>query len=412
MPSIRELAGFLGINPNTVARAIEDLKRSGHVEARRGKGVFVAAARRARPFPTRREAFLKDAVIRAAALEMTPDDVAVGVLSVAGVGLAALRGAAAVLLVECSPPELDFFGRELEAHLPVRVDKVLLKDLATTVRRQTGANHWAAAVTSFGHLPEVERRLEGLGVPVVALLAEVHLETLHRLAQLPSGTRIGVVSAERETAHNLEHSIAHAALPNIARIEAGPAEGPALSRLVRRVDAIVCSTSAAARVQALVGPTVPVIIDDRALNQRAIQMLGAILAQQDGDSRHAPPRPGAARSSCSPSVPRQAASRARRQRRSQAVEPSPDEGRRVMNVVMWVLMAVLAGLVAGFVLKRGSYGRGWDIALGLIGSVVVSWLFQSQWVSPDPGMVAVTLVAAAGAAGLIVAQRTIFPARV
>jgi hypothetical protein len=129
----------------------------------------------------------------------------------------------------------------------------------------------------------VERRLDGLGVPVVALLAEVHLETLHRLAQLPSGTRVGVVSADAETAHNLEHSIANAALPNIARIEACAAEGPALGRLVRRVDAVVCSTSAAVRVQGLVGPTVPVIIDDRALNQRAIQMLGAILAQHDGD---------------------------------------------------------------------------------------------------------------------------------
>ena len=137
-------------------------------------------------------------------------------------------------------------------------------------------------------LPEVERRLEGLGVPVVALLAEVHLETLHRLAQLPAATRVGVVSAGRETAHNLEHSIATAALPNIARVEAGPAEGPALGRLVRRVDAIVCSTSAAARVQGLVGPTVPVIVDDRALNQRAIQMLGAILAQRDGDRTTAP----------------------------------------------------------------------------------------------------------------------------
>jgi hypothetical protein len=78
------------------------------------------------------------------------------------------------------------------------------------------------------------------------------------------------------------------ALPNIARIEAGPAEGPALSRLVRRVDAIVCSTSVAARVRALVGLTVPVMVDDRALNQRAIQMLGAILAQQDGDSATPP----------------------------------------------------------------------------------------------------------------------------
>jgi uncharacterized membrane protein YeaQ/YmgE (transglycosylase-associated protein family) len=78
---------------------------------------------------------------------------------------------------------------------------------------------------------------------------------------------------------------------------------------------------------------------------------------------------------------------------------------------MWVLVAVLAGLLAGFVLKRGSYGRGWDIALGLLGSVVVSWIFESQWVSPDPDLVAGIFVSAVGAAGLIVAQRTIFPAR-
>jgi DNA-binding transcriptional regulator YhcF (GntR family) len=290
LPSIRELAGFLGINPNTVARAIEDLKRSGYVEARRGKGVFVASASPPRSSLTHREGFLKDTVIRAAALGMTPDDVAVGVLSLASVGVAAaLRGAVEVLLIECSAPELDFFGRELQAHLPVRVAKVLLKDLPTTVRRQARPGHWAAAVTSFGHLPEVERHLDGLGVPVLALLAEAHLETLQRLAQLPRGTRVGVVSAAVETTHTLEYSIAAAALPNIARIETCPAEGRALSRLVRRVSAIVCSNSSAEQVRSLVEPAVPVIIDDRALNQRAIQMLGAILAQQDGDSPTATP---------------------------------------------------------------------------------------------------------------------------
>ena len=81
------------------------------------------------------------------------------------------------------------------------------------------------------------------------------------------------------------------------------------------------------------------------------------------------------------------------------------------GVVMWVLVAVLFGLLAGFVRQRGSYGRGWDVILGLIGSVVVSWLFKTLWASPDPGQVAMIFVAAAGAAGLIVAQRTIFPAR-
>jgi uncharacterized membrane protein YeaQ/YmgE (transglycosylase-associated protein family) len=82
-----------------------------------------------------------------------------------------------------------------------------------------------------------------------------------------------------------------------------------------------------------------------------------------------------------------------------------------MNVVMWVLVALLAGFLAGFVMKPGSYGRGWDVVLGLIGSVAVSWFFQRPWVSPEPGLVATLIVAAVGAGGLIVAQRTILPAR-
>jgi DNA-binding transcriptional regulator YhcF (GntR family) len=139
LPSIRELAGFLGINSNTVARVIEDLKRSGYVEARRGKGVFVAPAPPVRPSAILRERFLQNAVIRAAALGMTVDDLAVGALSLAGVRPAAVQGAIEILLVECTPPELDFFARELEAHLPVRVDKVLLGELATAVRRQKHA---------------------------------------------------------------------------------------------------------------------------------------------------------------------------------------------------------------------------------------------------------------------------------
>src|SRR5678815_5598311 len=92
LPSIRELAGFLGINTNTVARVIEDLKRSGYVEARRGRGVFVASAPPARPSSHLRARFLHETVIRAAALGMTADDLAVGVLSVAGIRPTAIQG--------------------------------------------------------------------------------------------------------------------------------------------------------------------------------------------------------------------------------------------------------------------------------------------------------------------------------
>jgi len=288
LPSIRELAGFLGINTNTVARVIEDLKRSGYVEARRGRGVFVASAPPARPSPHLRERFLQETVLRAAALGMTADDLAVGVLSVAGIRPSALPGFVDVLLVECSPPELDFFAAQLEGYLPIRVDKVLLGELAAAVRRRP-TGRWKAAVTSFCHLPEVERLLGGRGVPVIALLAEAHLETLHHLAQLPVGTRVGVASAAAETAHNLEHSIANAALPNIVLVGACPAESPTLGRLLRRVDVMVCSTSAAERVRQLAAPDVHVLIDDRALDPRAIEMLSAILVRQNGARPEATP---------------------------------------------------------------------------------------------------------------------------
>ena len=293
LPSIRELAGFLGVNPNTVARVIEDLQRSGYVETRRGKGVFVAPTLPARPSPTLRQRFLQETVVQAAARGMTADALAVGVLSVAGITPVAVQGAADVLLVECSQPELEFFARALEAHLPVRVDKVLLGALAKVARRPERAGRWGAAVTSFCHLPEVKGLLGSRGIPVIALLAEARLETLYRLAQLPSGTRVGVASAA-ETAHNLEHSIANAGLPNIVLAGACPAGGAALGRLVRRVDVIVCSTSAAELVRELAGSTVQVMIDDRALDQRAIEMLATVLVRQRDDGTTAA-RPAARR---------------------------------------------------------------------------------------------------------------------
>jgi GntR family transcriptional regulator len=290
LPSIRELAGFLGINPNTVARAMEDLKQSGYVEARRGKGLFVAHTAPRRPSAALREAFLREAVIRAAALGMTADELAVGVLSLAGVRPPVVRGLVEVLLVECSPEALEFFARELESQLPVRVEKVLPDDLQQVLLGGS-TDRWRAAVTSFFHLPEVAHLLHGTRIPVIALLAGARIETLQRLAELPVGTRVGVASSDHHMAHNLEHSIVNAGLPNIALVGSCPAEGAALDRLVRQVEVMVCSTPAAERVRGLLGPSGRVIIDDPALDRRAIETLAGILVGVDGSEPSADPRP-------------------------------------------------------------------------------------------------------------------------
>jgi GntR family transcriptional regulator len=44
LPSLRQLAGELRVNPNTVQLAYRELQRAGIVYARRGQGMYVAAS--------------------------------------------------------------------------------------------------------------------------------------------------------------------------------------------------------------------------------------------------------------------------------------------------------------------------------------------------------------------------------
>jgi len=43
LPSVRDLAAHLLVNPNTVARVYRDLERDGLLETRRGQGTYIAA---------------------------------------------------------------------------------------------------------------------------------------------------------------------------------------------------------------------------------------------------------------------------------------------------------------------------------------------------------------------------------
>lgn len=42
LPSVREMAAITALNPNTVARAYQEMERLGLIETRRGRGTFVA----------------------------------------------------------------------------------------------------------------------------------------------------------------------------------------------------------------------------------------------------------------------------------------------------------------------------------------------------------------------------------
>jgi uncharacterized membrane protein YeaQ/YmgE (transglycosylase-associated protein family) len=72
---------------------------------------------------------------------------------------------------------------------------------------------------------------------------------------------------------------------------------------------------------------------------------------------------------------------------------------------MWVLVGLVAGWLAGIVMKGGGYGLIGDLVLGLVGSIVGSWLFWALGVSPGAGLFAAVVVAFIGAVIVIGAQR-------
>ena len=63
LPSVRELAADLVVNPRTVSQAYQELEREGVVYVRRGQGTFVAS--NVRPDARERQALARDVADRA-----------------------------------------------------------------------------------------------------------------------------------------------------------------------------------------------------------------------------------------------------------------------------------------------------------------------------------------------------------
>jgi GntR family transcriptional regulator len=77
LPTVRELAADLRINPNTAARAYQDLERDGLVETRRGAGTFVCdIAKNKTPDDLRKaiENRFDEIVVEAMHVNLAPED--------------------------------------------------------------------------------------------------------------------------------------------------------------------------------------------------------------------------------------------------------------------------------------------------------------------------------------------------
>ena len=76
-----------------------------------------------------------------------------------------------------------------------------------------------------------------------------------------------------------------------------------------------------------------------------------------------------------------------------------------MGFLVWIAVGLIAGWLAGQVMKGGGYGVLVDIILGILGGVVGGWVFGLLGIWPGGGLIGTIIVAFVGAVILVAITR-------
>ena len=78
-----------------------------------------------------------------------------------------------------------------------------------------------------------------------------------------------------------------------------------------------------------------------------------------------------------------------------------------MGFIAWIVVGLIAGWLAGQVMKGGGYGVLVDIVLGILGGILGGWIFNAVGIWPGGGMLGAIIVAFVGAVILVAISRAV-----
>jgi uncharacterized membrane protein YeaQ/YmgE (transglycosylase-associated protein family) len=71
------------------------------------------------------------------------------------------------------------------------------------------------------------------------------------------------------------------------------------------------------------------------------------------------------------------------------------------GLLWWIIIGLIAGFLAGKVMKGGGFGVLMDIVIGMVGGIIGGWLFGMLGIFPGGGLIGSILVAFVGACILL-----------
>ena len=71
------------------------------------------------------------------------------------------------------------------------------------------------------------------------------------------------------------------------------------------------------------------------------------------------------------------------------------------GLLWWIIVGLIAGFLAGKVMKGGGFGVLMDIVIGMVGAIIGGWVFGLLGVYPGFGLIGSILIAFVGACILL-----------
>ena len=243
LPPVRELGAALRVNPNTIRAVYRRLADAGYVTSRHGAGTHVADR-----LPQRRGAealagIVAEMLRRAAHAGFTADEVASATFA-AATERKRPGPLVRVLFAECTSADAGYDAERLVDAFPdqIEVEGTLIDDLPDRLDRF----HYDLLATSTFHADECQALAAGR-LPVVAMLVGPgYLELVHEVAELPAGSRVGLVCASERGAENMLETLRISGATGIEIVPALIGSPESLTAVDEHADLILMSREALA----------------------------------------------------------------------------------------------------------------------------------------------------------------------
>jgi DNA-binding transcriptional regulator YhcF (GntR family) len=240
LPPERELAHQLGIARGTITKAYEELVHVGILEAAQGRGSFVSSRQDILPRGRKERAveLIKSLMNELDALQFSAREIEL-LLDLVRLERDERIEHFQVVAIDCSPEALRIFCRQLGFLSQIRINTILLDELAGSPEAEKRLSAFDLLLTTTTHHSEVLGLAQGLKDRIVQMVFSPSVDTIISLAGLKPSLTLGILAESRQFLDIICFKLRDLCLTNPTSHEFMPCDAERLRGFVADKDVLI-----------------------------------------------------------------------------------------------------------------------------------------------------------------------------